>query len=299
MKLAVRHVTRYGFDTPVRRLVQSLRLWPSQFEGQTVLDWTVDTGSAIDGAGFRDGAGDWTQTASLRGPVEVQEITVTGTVETSDLAGVLRGHRERVPPSAYLTATRSTAGTVELRALAADALEGMDGATVLDRAHALCRAVNEAIEFVPNETEPHTTAAEALAGGQGVCQDHTHVLIALAHAVDIPARYVTGYLMSTEDSVGAEASHAWAELWVDGLGWVGFDAANACCPNDAYIRLGSGFDAGDAAPIRGVVDGAATETLDVSVGVVDGARQSQSQSGGGQEQSQSSDGASQSQRQQQ
>ncbi len=281
MILHVRHVTTYAFDNPVKRLVQSHRLWPADHAGQTVREWRVDTGDALTGAIFRDGAGDWTRTVSVRGPVETFTVTVEGVVETRDTAGVLRGHRELVPASAYLTPSRRTALTVELRTLAAAALEGMEGATTLDRAHALAQKVSETLDFVAGETEPATTASEALDGGQGVCQDFTHVLIALAQASDIPARYVTGYLMSGGDRSGTEASHAWAELFVEGLGWVGFDAANRCCPDESYVRLGSGLDSSDAAPIRGVVDGLATERLDVSVAVSEGEtaqEQSQSQS---------------------
>ncbi|ETX13254.1 transglutaminase [Roseivivax halodurans JCM 10272] len=277
MKLRVRHVSRYVFDAPVKRLAQSHRLWPAETQGQSVIQWSVETENAVTGSGFRDGAGDWTQTVTVKGPVSEFTVTAEGLVETSDTSGVLRGHRERVPASAYLTGTRITGLTAELRMAAEAALEGMDAASPLDRAHALARYVSDHVVFAPNRTEPATTAAEALEGGEGVCQDHTHVLIALAHAADIPARYVTGYMLSTEDSQGAEASHAWAELHVHGLGWVGFDAANRCCPNEYYIRLGSGYDASDAAPIRGIVDGATQETLDVSVAVTDSARQSQSQ----------------------
>ena len=67
--------------------------------------------------------------------------------------------------------------------------------------------------------------------------------------------------------MGAQASHAWAEIHVDGLGWVGFDAANNCCPDDRYVRLCSGFDAFDAAPIRGLAMGRGDEDLEVAVAV--------------------------------
>ncbi|ETX30601.1 transglutaminase family protein [Roseivivax isoporae] len=284
MKLHVRHETRYAFDAPVKRLVQSHRLWPADNAAQRVLSWSVDVPGGVVGASFRDGAGDMTQTVSVRGPVTELTVTVEGQIETADTAGVLKGHRELVPPSAYLTATRRTALTAELRGLSRDALDGLEGAGTLDRAHALMRAVANAIAFVPGETEPATTASEALNGGQGVCQDHTHVLIAIAQAADIPARYVTGYLLSTADSVGDEAGHAWAELWVDGLGWVGFDAANRKCPDATYVRLGSGFDSHDAAPIRGVLHGQAGETLGVSVSVSQAGQAQQQSQGAGQRQ---------------
>ena len=86
----------------------------------------------------------------------------------------------------------------------------------------------------------------------------------MAHAAGIPARYVTGYLLTGDEGEG-EAAHAWAELYVGELGWIGFDPANRCCPDERYIRLGSGRDARDAAPIRGVSRGGGSEAMDVSV----------------------------------
>jgi transglutaminase-like putative cysteine protease len=78
---------------------------------------------------------------------------------------------------------------------------------------------------------------------------------------------VSGYLFATEDGSPHEAAHAWAELHVAGLGWVGFDPANGCCPDARYIRLGSGFDAQDAAPIRGIARGGGQEAMDVTVAI--------------------------------
>lgn len=91
------------------------------------------------------------------------------------------------------------------------------------------------------------------------------MLIALAHLANLPARYVTGYLLVDQDGSNGEASHAWAEVHIDGLGWVGFDASNATCPDERYIRLGSGRDAIEAAPIRGVSRGGGIEAMDVAV----------------------------------
>jgi transglutaminase-like putative cysteine protease len=79
--------------------------------------------------------------------------------------------------------------------------------------------------------------------GEGVCQDHAHALISLARTIGLPARYVSGYLHADADGHAHEAAHAWAEVWVEGLGWIGFDAANRCCPDERYVRLGSGYDA--------------------------------------------------------
>ena len=92
-------------------------------------------------------------------------------------------------------------------------------------------------------------------------------MIAAARVLGLPGRYVAGYLFAGAADAPQEAAHAWAEIWIAGLGWVGFDPTNACCPDDRYIRLGSGFDAQDAAPIRGVAQGRVSESLDVAVAV--------------------------------
>ncbi|MHA6325994.1 transglutaminase family protein [Roseivivax sp. CAU 1753] len=269
MRLNVSHVTRYTFDRPIQRLIQSHRLTPSRCANQQVVSWEINMLHANRGAAFRDGAGDWTETVSAMGPLDSFEIEVVGEIETRDFAGVLKDHREKMPPSAYLTDTEQTRPSQGLRDLARATLADMADATLLEQAHALSEAVSDNVQYVPGETEHMTPAAAALEGGMGVCQDQAHVLIALAQISDIPARYVTGYLFSDSGDHAAEASHAWAELWVPGLGWVGFDASNRCCPDERYIRLSSGYDAQDASPIRGMVIGGAGETLDVIVKIRD------------------------------
>ena len=265
MILTVTHKTRYEFDAPVGGIIQSLRLTPARCESQKIHSWGVEVPGAAMGELFRDGAGDYIQIVSLRAPVEHVEVTVSGTVETTDTAGILRGHRERVPPQAYLRHTVRTEANRAIRDLTFEALAGMEDATGLERAHRLAAAVAEALPYRPGTTSAHTTAAEAMNEGAGVCQDHTHVLIACAHMAGMPARYVSGYLNATDEISADEASHAWTEIHVAGLGWVGFDVSNKICPNDQYIRLGSGLDAQDAAPIRGLVLGGAAERLDVTV----------------------------------
>ncbi|RVT84057.1 transglutaminase family protein [Rhodobacteraceae bacterium CCMM004] len=272
MRLRVDHATTYRYAPAKRGVVQSLRLWPSQFAGQDVRFWdvAVEGPDAIRGTGFRDGAGDWIETASLRGAVDTVTVRVSGEVETRDTSGVVLGLKERVPPQAYLRPTRMTRREGAIVDLAAEATA--DATTPLDRAHALARAVTEAVVYRAGVTASDTTAAEALALGEGVCQDQAHVLIAAAQSTGTPARYVTGYLHADSDGQFHEASHAWAELWVEGLGWVGFDPANGCCPNELYIRIGSGHDAVAAAPIRGVSAGGGDENMEVAVTVMESAQ---------------------------
>jgi transglutaminase-like putative cysteine protease len=263
MRLTVDHVTRYSYDAPVRSVVQSHRLTPSAFAGQKLIDWEVTVSGGRKGARHRDGAGDTVQGWTIAGPVSEVIVQVRGTVETEDLSGVLRNHRETVAPNCYMRETLPTRIDLALAELAATA----SGPDTLGLAHALSAAVSAAIAYRPGVTHARTTAAEALALGEGVCQDHAHALIACARQRGIPARYVSGYLFADADGQAHEAAHAWAELHVAGLGWIGFDPANQTCPDERYIRLGSGMDAQDAAPIRGISRGGGQEDMDVTVAV--------------------------------
>lgn len=265
MILTVSHVTTYSYDRPVRAAVQSLRLTPSRSDGQRTIRWTLQVEGGTKGGTFRDGAGDWIEGWSVRGPIDRVTVRVEGVVETMDMAGILRGHRENVPPIAYLRDTAATRADRALSDLAQEAASSASGG--LDTAHRLSTAVSERVAYVPGATTAATTAAEALALGEGVCQDHAHLLIAMARSTGLPARYVSGYLHADAEGLAHEAAHAWAEIWVGGLGWIGFDPANRCCPDERYIRLGSGYDARDAAPVRGIATGAASERLDVEVAV--------------------------------
>jgi transglutaminase-like putative cysteine protease len=99
-----------------------------------------------------------------------------------------------------------------------------------------------------------------------VCQDHAHIFLAAARALEVPARYVSGYLMM-DDRIEQEATHAWAEAYVQNLGWVGFDISNGISPDSRYVRVATGRDYRDAAPVTGISFGAVAQELQVALAV--------------------------------
>jgi transglutaminase-like putative cysteine protease len=132
----------------------------------------------------------------------------------------------------------------------------------------LMNYVNQNFEYRQNVTDVSTTVLEVLAHRGGVCQDLAHVLIGLCRALDLPARYVSGYTVSDGGRGprrGGGASHAWAEVYTDGYGWRGFDPTNNLLANDRYVKLATGRDYSDVAPTRGTYRGSADERLTVSV----------------------------------
>ncbi|OSQ40314.1 transglutaminase family protein [Thalassospira mesophila] len=266
MRLTIEHRTRYRYAPSARYVTQSLKLTPSLFDGQRIVDWSITAENCAITSEFVDGYGDTVSTLTCNGPIDEVEIVVQGLVETTDMSGVLAGHREKASPQVFLRSTPMTQPSTAIRKLVKTVAKSVGpNASPLETAHGLADAVRDEIDYVPGSTHAHTTAADALAAGQGVCQDHAHVLLAAARLVDIPARYVSGYLFADSEGVPHEAAHAWAELYINDIGWVGFDPANRCCPTDFYVRLGSGLDARDASPIRGIHSGGADEDLDVTV----------------------------------
>lgn len=278
MRLKIEHRTRYVFSEPVRFVVQSLKLTPSRHEGQDPVSWSVTAEGCQITAGFTDGYGDEILTLTCPEPRTEVDVLVSGEVITKDTAGVLRGHAEQIKPRAFLRTTDLTEPDSNIRDLAMSvaASQGADETGqpgTLDLAHALVAGVADAIAYTPGTTHAQTRAAEALESGHGVCQDHAHVMISAARVLGLPARYVSGYLFTDANGETHEAAHGWAEIALDGLGWVGFDVSNRCCPTDGYVRLGSGLDARDAAPIKGVHSGLADEDMDVTLSVQEAQQQ--------------------------
>jgi transglutaminase-like putative cysteine protease len=275
MLISIRHVTRYTYPEPAAYSVQSLRLRPPSFRGQRVLSWSLKTSAPGQPLSFIDGFGNAVDLIAINGPHQELLIEAAGEVETENCNGVVRDLVSGAPPRVFLKETPQTLADAAIRALA-DEVAAKDELAAM---HALSERIAEVVPYEKGMTDAHTCAAEALAAGKGVCQDHAHIFIAAARVLEIPARYVTGYLASDVEEE-SEAHHAWAEAWIEGLGWVGFDVANNVCPTDAYVRLTTGLDAFSAAPITGSRRGGGAEKLTVSV-FAHGkapARQSQSQS---------------------
>jgi transglutaminase-like putative cysteine protease len=135
--------------------------------------------------------------------------------------------------------------------------------------------VHQEITFDTDPTHSGTTAAEAFALRRGVCQDLTHIFIAGARGLGLPARYVGGYLCRADGASRQEAGHAWVEAFVPELGWLAFDPANGICATDAHVRVAAGLDYLGAAPVRGTRYGGGEEVLAVAVRVDQAGRQMQ------------------------
>ncbi len=263
MRLAIRHMTRYRFAEPVAHGLQRLRLTPKETQGQRILDWQVEYEGAREELTYDDqNHNHVTLISVLEGAREVV-VTCRGTVETEDHAGVIGRHAGHLPLWAFLGQTPLTRAGHRIRTML-NAIDRHDGP--LTTLHRLSDEIRTRVRYDVGYTGVDTSAEDAMAAGHGVCQDHAQIFIAAARVLEIPARYVSGYLMMN-DRIDQEATHAWAEAWVQGLGWVGFDISNGISPDSRYVRVATGRDYSDAAPVTGISFGAVMDELWVELAV--------------------------------
>ena len=263
MLLKIRHQSIYHYDKPAAYAVQRLRLAPKNCATQTVLNWSVTCKGAVSEVKYSDGYGN--NVELIRHERNASEIILTaeGTVSTIDTAGILGNENAAIPFGVFLRETPLTAPGEAIADLGAQ-MASISGE--LERMHALKEALHTRMTFDTEATDSSTIAETALLAGHGVCQDYAHIFVATARITGIPARYVSGYLMMP-DAVEQTASHAWAEAYISGLGWVGFDAANDICPNEHYVRIATGLDYREAAPVSGIRMGEGNEKLAVNLKV--------------------------------
>lgn len=260
MKLLVRHQTIYNYEAGSSRVAMMLKLKPRDHHGQKVLEWGVFVNDQPITDFAPNGYGELEALWIRHDRTDSATILATGLVETSDTHGIIGGLQERFDPRIYLRDTPLTLASTDMRNMAASIADQ----DPLGRLYALSAAVIDRVTYRTGVTNTTTSAAESFALGAGVCQDHAQIFIGAARSIGVPARYVTGYLLAQGEDALHE-THAWTEALVPGLGWVGFDPSNQICVTENYIRVASGLDADDAAPVRGSVTAAGSIWIDADV----------------------------------
>ena len=274
MRIRISHETRYNYAAPISGVIQTLRLTPRNHDGHYVVRWRIDVTEDCRLSEQEDAFGNITHTFTADGPFTELGVQVEGEIEVQDTAGIVQGTIERFPPSLYLRATPLTEPDGAIAAFARETRAQSDD--TLPLLHALLGRVHSGMTFDTQGTGTATTAAEAFALKRGVCQDLTHIFIAAARHLDIPARYVGGYFHRADGVTQQDAGHAWAEAYVPSIGWVAFDPTNGICATEAHVRVAVGLDYLGASPVRGARRGGGTENMSVHVTVDQAARQVQS-----------------------
>ena len=263
MRLSINHRTTYRFTEPQARVVQLLRMTPRNTYDQIVADWHIALDCDARITEGQDGFGNATTMLYIDGPVERIDLSVTGEVVTSHSDGVLHGTLEPMPAKLFLRDTPLTQAGAAITAFAR--AQVADGHSTIAALHRLNRAIGERQTLSRGRPEPGLSAEDAFARDSATPRDLAHVFIAAVRARGIPARYVSGYCDIADDR--RPAPHGWADAWVEGLGWVGFDPTLRLSPEEHHVRVAVGLDAVGAAPVAGTRMGEGDECLDVAVTV--------------------------------
>ena len=264
MQLTISHQTRYQHEEGVTYGLLELRKQPRSNAVQSVEDWRIGVKGGRHEFDFLDHNGNQVALISYDQEVSSLEIISKGQVVTRETHGVYGRHDGIAPLWYYQRSTKLTAVGTGIRRLAKD-FERWDGGE-LDRLHGLADRIRSRVAYNTGRTDTNTHAEAALESGHGVCQDHTHIMLSASRLLGFPARYVGGHLLTPGDE-SSEAGHAWAEVHVSSLGWVGFDVSNGMSPDERYVRISIGLDYAEAAPVTGMRYGTGEETMAVTVQV--------------------------------
>lgn len=279
------HVTEFVYDGPVSESYNEVRLRPMHDDNQSCLSFRLTTNPASPAFAYRDALGNWVHQVNIlplhsRLRVQAESVVLThdSTVPTSRMTlsqaeerndELLEEFYDMLAPSQYVPHLPELAGLI------AEAGRRCDG-TVANFSQHASDLIHERFRYVKGATHVHSSIADSLRLGAGVCQDFAHVLLGVLRKRGIPARYVSGYLVTQskgnpaaklEEVIGGQASHAWAEVYVPDSGWMPFDPTLGKPVGKRHVRVAYGRDYADVAPVRGVYKGHAGQRLSVDVSV--------------------------------
>ncbi|HEX3918805.1 MAG TPA: transglutaminase family protein [Caulobacteraceae bacterium] len=283
MLLEVRHVTQYHYAEPVRESVMELWMQPQKSATQRLLNFDLELDPVAHLFSYPDSFGNAVYHFDVPHPHQRLEIIARSAVETQapqPLPDALdRGEWDRLRsdfvkgecfdflrPHGYACQTDALVKFVKARGI--DELRHRDP---LSAARALSQIIYDSFEYETGVTEADSPIDLALNQGRGVCQDFAHIMIAICRDWGLPARYVSGYVFTnrgeSHDRSDPDASHAWVQIFLPSLRWVGIDPTNNIPAGERHVCVAVGRDYADVPPSRGVFKGEAESQLAVGVSV--------------------------------
>ncbi len=276
MKLHVLHRTRFNYAAIVRESFNEARLQPVTTDAQVCLSFLLKILPTSRLSHYLDFYFNYVHLFDVTQPHTELVVEATSTVTTgadpvlpaaatpaplSEIAACARLDRcyDFLQSSTYVEVSP------ELWRLALDATDGQ--IDIWQAAQAIMRHIHREFRYQPAATNVHTHMREVLQARTGVCQDFAHVMLGLCRALKIPARYVSGYLYNgpADQLKGAQASHAWVEVYVPGHSWCGLDPTNNRLADGHYVKVAVGRDYADVSPLKGTYRGTAKRQLSVDV----------------------------------
>jgi transglutaminase-like putative cysteine protease len=283
MRYTIRHVTRFTYESPISESVMELRMQPRSDGRQRCMQFTLTTTPAARMLTYNDHDGNIVHHFNIPGrhsrlaitsvalvdcerPQTLPDRLGSGAWQDLDALGASGEYWELLAPSTFALRTPLLDAFAREIALA----RGEDPLVTL---RALMAKMYDYFEYQPKTTRVDSPIDDALEAKQGVCQDFTHIFLALARGLGVPARYVSGYLfpeVNHHDRSAEGATHAWAEVLLPGHGWVGMDPTNDVLAEERHIRVAVGRDYADVPPTRGVYKGTTGVRSELGVSVLIG-----------------------------
>ncbi len=280
LRYVIEHASRYRYAAPATACVMSLRLRPFEDERQRVVAFTIEADPTAPLECTVDGFGNAHHLLALHREHDALAVTARATVEVHATEArpnsidplawtTLHGWADGFDHWEFLRPSALARGSPALDAFVAE--RGLEpGDDPLGSVTALSDAIHDGFTYAPGATTVESPINHILESRRGVCQDYAHVMIAIARSWGVPARYVSGYLhVAGHDRPAGlgNATHAWVECLLPGLGWVGLDPTNRGFAGAGHIRIAVGRDYRDVSPTRGVRQGGGEATLEVGVRV--------------------------------
>jgi transglutaminase-like putative cysteine protease len=281
MFYSIRHITRFRYTAPVRESVMELRMQPRSEGPQALRSFQIATNPRAQLYAYTDHLGNAVyhfnvlrQHMELR--IETQSVVeMAAERERPAAADSLEWDRynalnlsaeqfDLLEPSKFAHMSPALAAFMGARGLARPSGDALSALKQLNS------AIHDSFAYESGVTEVHSPIDDALGAKRGVCQDFAHIMIAIARAWGMPARYVSGYLHhhgKAQDRSADDATHAWLEAWLPSMGWIGFDPTNDILTGERHIRVAVGRDYADVPPTRGTFKGGAESELAISVTV--------------------------------
>ncbi|HKB56890.1 MAG TPA: transglutaminase family protein [Lacunisphaera sp.] len=276
MKLHIFHRTRFKYATSVRESFNEARLQPVTTGAQVCSSFLMKVLPTSKLSHYLDFYLNYVHLFEITQPHTELSVEANSTVTTPEGPGLdaalTPSPLSKIGECArlercydFLQSSTYVEVSAELWRLALDATEGQTDAW--QAAQAIMRYINREFHYKPAATHVHTHMREVLKARAGVCQDFAHVMLGLCRALKMPARYVSGYLYNgpADQLKGAQASHAWVEVYVPGHGWCGLDPTNSRQADSHYVKVAVGRDYADVSPLKGTYRGTAKRQLTVEV----------------------------------
>ncbi|QPC84142.1 transglutaminase family protein [Phototrophicus methaneseepsis] len=276
MYYAVSHLTIYKYSAPVTDSVMELRVQPRTDDIQRCVRFNLDVRPKATSSMHRDYLGNIIHNFDVPSAHERLALKAESVVEI----GIVPEVPDSMDESAWEALDAATASDRDLYDMLlpgqftkstalleqfAKEIDWRRRGDPLSLVRELTAAIYNAFDYESHVTRVDSPIDVALAARGGVCQDFTHIMLTLTRQLGIPSRYVSGYLFHRDDRSDEDASHAWVECWLPGLGWIGLDPTNNLIVGDRHIRVTVAQDYATAAPSKGVFKGGAETELEVRV----------------------------------